>query len=56
MMQHINPLQFLCCVILTPPTQHLYLKEGGIVLSNCFRKWCLTGLEKVLAAAKKELD
>ena len=26
--------QFLCCIILTPPTQHLYLEEAGM--------WCLT--------------
>jgi len=36
--------------------KHLYLEDVGIVLANCFRKWCLIGLEKVLAAAKKELS
>jgi len=43
-------------VILTPPTKHLCLEVNGIILSNCFEKWCLTGLEKGLAAVKKELD
>jgi len=33
-------------------TRHLCLEDDGIVLSNCFRKWCLTGLEKDLAAVK----
>ena len=33
MMQR-NPPRFLCCIILTPPTQHLYLGEAGM--------WCLT--------------
>ena len=35
--RHLVPPQFLCCIILTPPTQHLCLEEAGM--------WCLTGLE-----------
>ena len=38
MVQIINlfkpPSQFLCCIILTPPTQHLCLEDAAM--------WCLT--------------
>ena len=34
MLETSVPPQFLCCIILIPPTQHLYLKDAGI--------WCLT--------------
>ena len=36
---------FLCCIILTPPTQHLCLEEAGM--------WCLTGLENGKQVVKR---
>jgi len=33
------PPWFLCCVILTPPTKHLCLKDDEIVLSNMVSYW-----------------
>ena len=33
---------------------HLHLEDNGIVLSNCYGKWCLTGLEKDLATCSEK--
>jgi len=62
MTQHRNRSLGFYCVILTPPTKHLYLEDGveyiiygGIVLSNCFRKWRLLGLEKFWQQRKRNL-
>ena len=37
--------RFLCCIILTPPTQHLCLEKAGV--------WCLTGLENGKQVVKR---
>ena len=39
------PPQFLCCIILTPPKQHLCLEKAGM--------WCLTGLENGKQVVKR---